>query len=237
MTPPLWLTRSSADVPAGDAWLGPRERAAQAGLTIDRRREDWRLGRWTAKVALAAALPAVAGEAGDAGLARLEVLAAEDGAPEPHVDGAPMPGVTLSISHRGGRSVAVVGDGPIGCDLELVEPRSAAFRQDWLAPAERAWAGEDPQRANLLWAAKEAAAKVRRAGLRLDVRDAVVRVFGAGSAGGAPQGEWRLFVVQWPDAPDAAGWWRIDDGWVTTIAAVPAPGRPRAAAVAAPAAA
>jgi 4'-phosphopantetheinyl transferase len=225
MSPPAWLTRSHADVPQDDAWLGPREREVQAGLVIDKRRQDWRLGRWTAKAALVAAVP---GLADGVELSRLEVLAAEDGAPEPHLDGAPMFGVTLSLSHRAGRAVAVVGHAPVGCDLEVVEPRSTAFLEDWLAPVEQAWAGDDPLRANLLWTAKEAAAKVRREGLRLDVRDAVVRVYGADLEGGSPDGEWRLFVVEWRDAPGTAGWWRVDGGWVTTVAAVPATGQPRA---------
>ena len=87
-------------------------------------------------------------------------------------------------------------DTALGCDLELIEPRSRAFVNDWLAPAERALvaaagAGRRDLVANLLWTGKEAAAKVRREGLRLDVRDAVVapdgtRLRDAGTGAGSP---------------------------------------------------
>ncbi|MGZ5388059.1 MAG: 4'-phosphopantetheinyl transferase family protein, partial [Solirubrobacterales bacterium] len=162
-----WLTRSLADVPEGDDWLGPRERAVLDGLRMEKRRSDWRLGRWAAKEALAAW--------SGAALSEMEVLAADDGAPEAFVRGE-RADAALSLSHRRGRALAVVADGgvAIGCDLEVIEPRSGAFVRTWLAPAERESvlaAGEagGARRANLLWAAKEAAAKARREGLRLDV--------------------------------------------------------------------
>ena len=107
-------------------------------------------------------------------------MASDDGAPEAFVDGE-RAGAALSLSHRNGRALAVVADVgvAIGCDLEAVEPRSGAFVRTWLAPAERASvlaAGRAGRArlANLLWTAKEAAAKARREGLRLDVRQAIV---------------------------------------------------------------
>ena len=54
MTAPGWLTTSAPEVPPGDAWLSARERAVLAGLRLAKRRDDWRLGRWTAKTAVAA---------------------------------------------------------------------------------------------------------------------------------------------------------------------------------------
>jgi 4'-phosphopantetheinyl transferase len=208
---PAWLTRCSADVPPGDGWLGPRERAVLAGLRIPKRRDDWRLGRWTAKAAVAAHLGTEP--------ARIEILAAADGAPEAWLDGAPVP-LSVSLSHRAGRAVAAVNapPHPVGCDLELLEPRSPAFVREWLAPREQALVAqrvgaERDTLANLLWSAREAAAKVRREGLRLDVRRAEVVL---GAAGG---GDWHRFSVRWPDgAPATSGWWRCEPGWVLTIA-------------------
>jgi 4'-phosphopantetheinyl transferase len=204
-----WLTRSATDVPPGDDWLSRRERAVQAALRIDKRRDDWRLGRFAAK-AVVSRTCAVAP-------ARVEVIAAADGAPEVYVDGVPV-GLSLSLSHRAGRALAVVGEGRVGCDLEWVEPRSRAFTEDWLAPSEQAWAGGDPLRVNLAWTAKEAAAKVRREGLRLDVRSAV--------ATPAPgDGPWQPLTVDW-GTRRTAGWWRAEDGWVMAVAAEPAAGPP-----------
>jgi 4'-phosphopantetheinyl transferase len=207
-----WLTRSQADIPARDDWLGARERRALAALHVPKRRDDWRLGRWTAKAALAAWLGVPPG--------RIEVLAAEDGAPEAWLDGVRAP-VTLSLSHRAGVSVAVVAGQPavVGCDIELLEPRSPAFVGDWLAPEEQALAADDPTLvANLVWTAKEAAAKVRREGLRLDVRSAVTRLGDGPAVGG-----WRPLSVDWVREARAPtrGWWRSEDGFVLTVAAAP----------------
>lgn len=221
MPSPGWLTRSVADLPRGDDWLGPGERRVLAGLTVDKRRSDWRLGRFCAKAA-------VAGWLGVAP-SRLEIVAAADGAPEARLDGEPAP-VALALSHRAGRALAVVGDADlrIGCDLEVVEPRSQAFLDDWLTPAERAaLAGADGARralvANLLWSAKEAAAKARREGLRLDLRDALAEADGLGSE----RPEWRALSVRWSDGDVARGWWRAEPGWVMTVAGDPPPGPPR----------
>jgi 4'-phosphopantetheinyl transferase len=215
--PSGWLTRSSADVAAGEAWLGPRERAVLAGLTVPKRRDDWRLGRWTAKAALAAWL--------GVDRARLEVLAAADGAPEAWLDGAPAP-VSVSLSHRAGLALAVVADPPalVGCDLELLEPRSPAFIEDWLAPSEQELAEVDPLLfANLAWTAKEAAAKVRREGLRLDVRGAVTRLREA-----EPVEGWSRLTIEWAGEGRAtAGWWREASGWVLCVAEEPESGPPR----------
>ena len=217
-----WLTASAADVPAGDGWLGPNERRVLAGLRIEKRRADWRLGRWAAKHALAAASGAEP--------RRIEVLAAAGGAPQAWLDGARLE-VSLSISHRAGRALAVVAAAPatVGCDLELVEPRSGAFVREWLAPCEQALLAsrdglEHARLANLLWTAKEAAAKVRREGLRLDVRHARV-VLDTGSA--AAGDGWRALQVVWPDADPTAGWWREEPGWVIAVAGEPAPELPR----------
>jgi hypothetical protein len=85
------------------------------------------------------------------------------------------------------------------------------------APADR------PRLVSLVWTAKEAAAKVRREGLRLDVRGAVVAPAGAGIA----DGEWRELRVAWDDgcAP-TSGWWRAWDDWVMTITGDPPPAAP-----------
>jgi 4'-phosphopantetheinyl transferase len=217
MTSTGWLTASAADVPAGDAWLSARERAVQAGLRVEKRRGDWRLGRWAAKAAVAAWL--------GVDRARIEVLAAPDGVPEAWLDGRPAP-VSLSLSHRAGRALAAVTGLPatVGCDLEVVEPRSGPFVREWLTAGEQAvLAGLDvPARdvaANAMWAAKESAAKLRREGLRLDVRR-------AGADLRADGARWCPMTVRWGAGNVTAGWWRVDGQWVMTIAASPALAEP-----------
>lgn len=222
MAPPGWLTGWLADVPPDDRWLTPRELDVLARLRIDKRRRDWRLGRYTAKVALASWL--------DAPLESIEILAAPDGAPEAWLGGRRAM-TSMSLSHRGDRALVVVGDAGagIGCDLELIEPRSPAFVHDWLAPAEQrlveeAGASRDLA-ANLAWTAKEAAAKLRREGLRLDVRKAVTEPGGLELDGE----DWRPVSISWTDGGGRShGWWRVERGWVMAIAGEPAPDPPRA---------
>lgn len=221
MDTPGWLSQRHADVPPGDAWLSDAERRVLARLTMDRRRADWRLGRWTAKRALGCWFGVVP--------ARVEVLAADDGAPEAWLDGARTP-VSVSLSHRADRALAVVVDAPrvAGCDLELIEPRSEAFVRQWMALPEQQLiqasdASERALLANLLWTAKEAASKVRREGLRLDVANAVVTL----GERSQRNGSWRPLVVRWTDEQRmTAGWWRVEPGWVMAVAGEPAPSVP-----------
>ena len=220
---PVWLSQRPADVPPGETWLSENERLVLAGLQVERRRADWLLGRWTAKAAVGERLGAPPG--------RVEILAAPDGAPEAWLDGA-RAAVSVSLSHRGGRALVVVADAPgvVGCDLELIEPRSAAFVREWLAPDEQrlisaAAESERPLLVNLLWTAKEAAAKVRREGLRLNVRAAVVTA----SIDGDHGDRWRPLQVAWGDcAGTTCGWWRAEPDWVLAVAGEPGPEAPRA---------
>jgi 4'-phosphopantetheinyl transferase len=216
MGAPLWLTRCHADVPADDGWLGAAERRVLAGLRIAPRRDSWRLGRWTAKAAASAFL--------ELPPQRIEILAAPDGAPEVWVSGERAP-MSISLSHRAGRALAVVTAAPavVGCDLEVVEPRSGAFVREWLAAPEQALVAGLPESArdrtvNGMWTAKEAVSKVRREGLRLDVRHAVVEVPPPGAG-------WRALRVRW-DGRAIAGWWRDEPGWVMSVAGQPAPAQP-----------
>ncbi len=213
MDAPGWLSRRQADVAQGEAWLGDRELAVLAGLHVAPRRADWRLGRWTAKAAVGAWLGVAPSS--------IEVIAAPDGAPEAWIGGERAP-VSVSLSHRAGRALAVVTDAPrvAGCDIELIEPRSGAFVREWLAAPEQrlVLASNGPQRAllaNLIWTAKEAAAKVRREGLRLDVRRAVVTIDDTA----VESGPWRPLEVDWDDGQrPTSGWWRAEPGWVMTVA-------------------
>ncbi len=231
-----WLIQSRAEVPAGEWWLGADERLVLGRLRFERRRADWRLGRWTAKAAVGAWLQAVrertgvAPGAGDAPPQSIEILAGADGAPEAWYGGGRLL-LSVSLSHREGRGLAVVTGGArsAGCDLEVIETRSDAFIREWLSPSEqrRIWnrpAGERALVANLIWTAKEAAAKVRHEGLRLDVRHAVVST--SGISGPATE-YWRPLRVDWPDdTPATSGWWRVEPGWVMTVAGEPAPAPP-----------
>jgi 4'-phosphopantetheinyl transferase len=222
-----WLLQAAAQLPPDDGWLAPAERARLAGLQLPARRADWRLGRWTAKLATAAFLGVPA--------AAVELRAAADGAPEALVGGRAAP-VVVSLSHRAGLAVCMVAPagGALGCDLELAEPHSAAFVADWFTAGEReAVACARPEdRALLLavlWSAKESALKALRAGLRFDTRWVVVEPPALG-----PDGSWWPLTVRHPAAARVLrGWWRHDAGRVLTMVADGAPEPPAALTAAA----
>ena len=123
---PYWLEQTEADVLAGDDWLSPGETRRLAEMRFPKRRADWRLGRWTAKCAVCACLDRT-GSLGD-----IEIRAAPSGAPEVFYANRPVD-VEISISHRAGVACCVVARkiAAIGCDLELIEPRSSAFIADY----------------------------------------------------------------------------------------------------------
>ena len=53
MTDVYWLEQVNVDLSAEDDWLSSAERTRLKSMRISKRQNDWRLGRWTAKRALA----------------------------------------------------------------------------------------------------------------------------------------------------------------------------------------
>jgi 4'-phosphopantetheinyl transferase len=212
----FWLVRHAADVPTGDDWLAPAERERQALMRFERRREDWRLGRWAAKAAVRLAMSAGRGLLRPA---EIEIRSATDGAPEVFV-GGDSPSLSISLSHRSGRAICAVSleTVALGCDLELVESRARAFVEDFFTREERADiedAGGAPIVVTAMWSAKESALKSMRTGLRSDTRDVRVRL---GSDG--RDEEWQpLRVDHVPDDRALSGWWLQDAPFVMTLVA------------------
>lgn len=226
----LWLSQGMADLPADDLWLAPREAARLAAMRFEKRRSEFRLGRLTAKRALALALGR---DTAPAALAALEIASAADGAPEPRLDGAPAPRA-ISMSDRAGQAVCLVGPAglALGIDLELVEPRSRGFVADFLTAAEQARVEEAEETAgtegralaaNLIWSAKEAALKVLRTGLRRTTRSVEVAL-----AAGLDEAEWSPLAVRLREGGELPGWWRRCGAFVLVVAAAGSTPPPRA---------
>lgn len=207
-------------VPAGAApasahWLSPAERETLTGLSVPKRREDWLLGRFAAKTALSLSLGYPASALGE-----LEVRAAPSGTPEAFQKGERLP-VTLSIAHAAGRAASAVAALPLalGCDLEAVEARDPAFLEDFFTSEERRMVARAsgvlaPLLVNLLWSAKESAAKALGEGLRRDTR--TLEVAAEPSLGFADG--WRPLAVR--DIESSRwfrGWWRLLPGAVLTV--------------------
>ena len=205
-----WLARNEYALPADPGWLSRYEAERAAGYRFPKRRAEYLLRRYTAKQAVAAAtgLPVDL-----ASLARVEIRNAPSGAPYAVVHGTPA-GVALSLTDRAGRALCVVGTGTVGCDLELVEPRSAGFVHDFLTRAERdrvARSADPDAAANLFWSAKESALKVLRTGLRRDTRSVEITIHSGQMNGWAP-----LDVVG-VEGESFAGWWRRYGRFLLTV--------------------
>ena len=178
-----WLEQTESEVPPGNEWLSGNEIILLEGLHIAKRRADWRLGRWTAKCAVAAYLKL---RVPPACMAEIEISARPSGAPRVMLATGPAP-AEISLSHRGGIAMCAVAgqDAAIGCDLEIVETHSPAFIRDYFTDEEqmeiaRAPASGQPSLVAALWSAKESALKALQEGLRLDTRTASVRLRGVG---------------------------------------------------------
>jgi len=217
-----WLARGEAELPEDGSWLAAGEAARAAGMRFAKRRTEYLVRRWTAKHAVAA-------EAGlpvdPVSLARIEVRNAASGAPEVWVDDRHA-GLGVSLTDRAGWAVCLVSGElvsgvprAVGCDLELVEPRSPAFVRDFLTEAEQRLvqaAGSDVDRqvvANLVWSAKESALKVLRTGLRRDTRTVEVTLSAPGYDG------WGALSVCAVEGTVFHGWWRRDGRFLLTVVA------------------
>jgi 4'-phosphopantetheinyl transferase len=239
----FWLEQTEADMPAENDWLSASEAVRLSTLRFAKRRADWRLGRWTAKRALAAYLH-LPGHPQT--LAGIQIRPASSGAPEVFVENKPG-SVTISLSHRGGTAACAVSQSgaALGCDLEAIEPRSDTFVADYFTTEEQALVAQAPDAdrsrlLTLLWSGKESALKALHSGLRLDTRCVAV------SPLDAPRREeerslrdstpavrsayslnsWHPLHVRYANDQIFHGWWQQTGDLVRTLVAAPPPVRP-----------
>ncbi len=242
----LWLEQSEAEMPVSDDWLGPHEKLRLDAMRFPKRRTDWRLGRWTAKRAVAVYLKAPSDRQS---LARIEIRSAESGAPEVFLDNGPCE-VSISITHSTGVAACAVTAPQIsiGCDLEFIEPRSDAFLADYFSEAEQMLVSRVPPSerglfSNLLWSAKESALKLLKVGLRLDTRCVEVSLDedSLGPAGNSPKHttfaslleashdgrDWRPLIISQAGGHALGGWWMSAGDFVRAIVTAPSSMAPR----------
>ena len=109
----------------------------------------------------------------------------------------------------------------LGCDTELIEPRTAAFVSDFFSGKERDLVGrmraaDRPFVETLIWSAKESVLKALRVGLRTDTRSVVIDVGDGVSDGG---NLWLRFSARCSDDGDVfSGLWMSAAGHVHTLA-------------------
>lgn len=224
--PLVFLLRqpAAAMAAAEPEWLAPSETAFLRSLTVDKRRDDWLLGRWAAKRLVQAVLA-------DRGYGRIDLASI---AVDKSTDGAPLitlsevpnpPPLTLSLSHSHGVAVAalVMAEAwPLGVDLEWCEERHPALVSDYFTEIEQADLAAFPDgvcttAVNAIWSGKEAALKAVRLGLTQDTRAVTVRL----SSHPTPTG-WSRLTIAWDErrfaGPPLEGWWQVREGFVLTVA-------------------
>jgi 4'-phosphopantetheinyl transferase len=219
-----WLEQTAADVPAENDWLGSNEALHLETLRVPKRRSEWRLGRWTAKRALARCLDLP----DDArALAEIEILPALSGAPEAFII-SQRACASISLSHSCGRAICAVTRSRValGCDLERIESRSDTFVADYFVAEEQALVARSPATDRawllaLLWSGKESALKALHEGLRLDTRSVVVRPSDGTSTAG-----WHPLQVCLLDDRVFNGWWQQGENFVRTLVSAPPPDAP-----------
>ncbi|MDJ0961126.1 MAG: 4'-phosphopantetheinyl transferase superfamily protein [Acidimicrobiia bacterium] len=201
------------DVPHDDRWIDELMAERLARMRYTKRKSETTLARWTAKATIAATL----GYATDPqSLQTVIVRNAYDGAPFVEVAGSHR-NLEIAMTDRADHAVCMVlaGHGRIGCDLELVEQRSAAFVRDYFTSSEQRAVAADDQpdlMANLIWSAKESALKVLRTGLRRDTRTVEVEV------GDPTDGPWHPLTITGDEGRVFPGWWFVAGEFVLTCA-------------------
>jgi 4'-phosphopantetheinyl transferase len=212
-----WLSQNMADMPDGDDWLSDCERETLAGKRFAKRRNDWKLGRWTAKQAIRAYLSKK-----NLLLSSLEIRAAADGAPEAFRNNSPE-NISISISHSNSRSLCAVGraDLALGCDLERLEMREDSLVADYFTSEEIALCSQaqETEKAvivNLIWSAKESALKILREGLRRDTRS--IRILPDLERQKESWNAWTGHCLE--SSRVFYGWWRKDEDFIYTLGSI-----------------
>ena len=115
----------------------------------------------------------------------------------------------------------------MGCDLEMIEPRSDAFIADYFTAEEqalvaRASAADRSRLLALLWSAKESALKALHEGLRLDTRSVIVNPLDES----CDLNGWSPLQVRCAGGRFSSGWWQQTGNIVRTVVPNPPPDSP-----------
>lgn len=158
-------------VPIGDpgareAMLSPEEREHFATLRLEKQKRQHLAGRLAARRALAK----LTGHDPERFAIVRSMRDLDRGRPEVFLDRRAAPQLFVSIAHDRELAVAAAARGPIGVDIEVVEPREASFEALITDRAERAalasLQGVARDRAvTMLWCVKEALGKRLGVGL------------------------------------------------------------------------
>ena len=218
------LIETPANFPGDNAgFLAASERQKLATLRFRKRREEWLLGRWTAK-SLVQSIPAYQRYSLD----EIEIRNNPEGAPRFFLPGEAAPPDCLTISHRDRFALCALVPGAdlhLGADLEIVEPHTAAFVADYFTAEEQRLVSACPAEARetiicLVWSAKESMLKALGVGLRWDTRQVEIREITTLETGISKAGGWHPLQVRDATRNDRqwAAWWQRRGPLILTMA-------------------
>jgi len=144
-----------------DWWLHPRERERLSGLTAEKRRREFLLGRVAAKQAIAVMRPGLVGRqvSIDAGVFQQPVVCSADPCP-----------LGVSLTHSAGLAGAVAfpSGHPIGIDIEPIAGSNLSALQSHVNPGDLPPAtpgSSEAERFTRVWTIKESLSKVLGCGM------------------------------------------------------------------------
>jgi 4'-phosphopantetheinyl transferase len=222
--PVYWMLVDSHKTPLeAPEVLSPSELLKFSAFRFPKRRNEWLLGRWTAK-ALVHSIPAYHHYS----LHQIEIRNTPEGAPYIQLPGRATLAECLTISHSEHFAMCALATGlelQVGADLEKIEPRTETFILDYFTPAEKQLVDMYPAETRavvvtLIWSTKESMMKALGVGLRWDTR--MVEVHGMDGILHASGGHsiWQKIQVGEQKASKRAwaAWWQRQDPFILTLA-------------------
>ncbi|RRR67286.1 MAG: 4'-phosphopantetheinyl transferase superfamily protein [Candidatus Viridilinea halotolerans] len=219
-----WLHQTIHDLPALPAapWLSHGEQERLVALHVPKRRNDWLLGRWTAK----RLTQRVLAEGGyPLALDAIVITPAPDGAPElslpPNV---PMRHHSLSISHSNARALCALGPqgSAIGADIEQIVNHHPSLVSSYFTAEEQALIAATPSAlcatmVTAIWSAKESLLKALRVGLTVETQRVTCLPQTHDLA--RAQSTWTPLAASAPTLTNLPiqAWWWIYQGSILTI--------------------
>jgi len=208
-----YAVQRQEDVPGHIDWLHPSEQRHLDSLRFQKRRNDWLLGRWTAKKLLKEVwFP-------ENVMQDIAILPGENRAPQVFLHGLGVDKkISISHSHGIGFCVTAPQGQIVGCDLEKLEQRSDHFYSDYFTSQESENYAKYRQLLSkaayysLLWSAKEAVMKALRTGLSLHPLKLEISAMDFGEA------QWNLIRIESTDNLSSfTGHWQIEKDMVYVI--------------------
>ena len=100
-----WYITDINTVPGDNDWLSVNEKKILDKLRFLKRRNEWRLGRWTVKKAIQKYFSST----GSISFTEIEILSKKNGAPFINIDNKESK-LSLSISHREQKAICILSD-------------------------------------------------------------------------------------------------------------------------------